>query len=228
MITNCRKARVYTLIGKLFAATLLSIATAHVQAQNDAIPEISANGMAGTANLTTADSLVIEIELEANQTNGINAGWWMVADTGELYYSYSVATDIWSEGLSVGQQGPLSDLPVSEILDLPAPLPTGSFTFYFAVGLLANGEVDMNDLVYSAVTVNITDSGLPPPSGFSMISPYTNVNDLRSVFSYFAEPHRGLDFATNEELKPFRAAAAGTVQTVELIFGETTGKWNWK
>lgn len=185
-------------------------------------PEIFANGMSGTANLNTSDSLIISIGLEAGPSIGINADYWLVADAGGTYFSYDAATASWVDGIIVAAQAPLADLASTVILNLPAPLPVGSFTFYFAVDFLANGEVDLNDLVSSAVAVNIAES---TSTEFSMISPYFDANDLDSVSAYFAETHRGLDFATNAELKPFRAAAAGTVDKVELVQLSGTGNW---
>ncbi len=206
----------------LFMALSLDANIARAQEPTGAEPGIFANVMAGTANLNTSDSLIVDIELEAGPSVGISADWWIIADAGGVYFSYDLATSLWAEGIIVAQQAALADLEPLEILDLPAPLPAGSFTFYFAVDLLANGEIDLNDLVYSAVTVNITESS---NEGFSMISPYSDVNDLRSVGAFFEDIHRGLDFATNAELKPFRAAAAGTVDKVELVQLGGTGNW---
>ncbi len=220
---NARKSLIASLPLILLMALSLSASIVRAQGLTTTEPEIFVNGMSGTANLITSDSLFIEIELEAGPSVGINADWWIIADAGEIYFSYDVATSLWAEGIVVAQQATLADLAQAEILDLSAPLPTGTFTFYFGVDLLANGEIDLNDLFYSAVTVNITGSS---STEFSMISPYTNVDDIRSVFAYDAVSHRGLDFATNAELKPFRAAAAGIVDKVELV--QLAGMGNWQ
>jgi hypothetical protein len=35
-------------------------------------------------------------------------------------------------------------------------LPTGNYTFYFGVDMVMNGSLDMNDIFYDSVIVNIT------------------------------------------------------------------------
>ena len=57
-----------------------------------------------------------------------------------------------------------------------------------------------------------------------LVSPYSNLNDIKSVFPY-DDSHRGLDIATNAELKPFRASAAGVISEVILVQLESTGNW---
>jgi len=57
-----------------------------------------------------------------------------------------------------------------------------------------------------------------------LLSPYSNLDDIRSVFPYY-DSHRGLDFATTAELKPFRASAAGVVRSVNLVQLGSTGNW---
>lgn len=217
-----RKTPIASLPLALLMALSFSANADHGQDPTHAEPKVFANGMLGTANLNTSDSLSIDIELEAGPSVGINADWWLVADAGDIYFSYDAATALWVEGIIVAAQAPLADLELTAILDLPAPLPAGNFTFYFAVDLLANGEVDLNYLVYSAVTVNVSES---TNTEFSMISPYFDANDMLSVGAFFEETHRGLDFATNAELRPFRAAAAGTVDKVELVQLVGTGNW---
>lgn len=208
----------------IFLTTVLLGATnSWAQMQEDPDIVIIANGSAGVVNLNTIDDLFIQIELDPFSSSGVSADWWIIADVGiGNFYYYDLDTSLWMEGMGVGKQGPLFDFELIEILDLPPPLPAGTFTFYFGVDTIPNGEVDVGNLFYSFVTVNITEAST---SDFSMISPYTNANDIDQVWPFFANEHSGLDFQTNEDLKPFRAATAGTVELVELNQNGITGLW---
>ncbi len=62
----------------------------------------------------------------------------------------------WTQGIFVTHQGPLFNLPTVEISTIPvSALPPGTYTFYFAVDLDMNGTIDLSDLFFDSVVVNI-------------------------------------------------------------------------
>ncbi len=59
--------------------------------------------------------------------------------------------------LLVTHQGALFNLSTTEVLNIPVSgLPSGTYTFYFAVDLNMNGIIDFGELFFDSVVVNIT------------------------------------------------------------------------
>ena len=56
--------------------------------------------------------------------------------------------------LSFTYQGPLFDLSTIEVLNMTG-LPAGTYTFYFAVDTNMNGNLDIDELFFDFVFVNI-------------------------------------------------------------------------
>ena len=83
---------------------------------------------------------------------GENADWWVVADTPFGWYHYNVYS--WIPGFSVTYQGPLFDLTPVEVLNI-TDLPVGTYTFYFGVDMVMNGSLNMDQIYYDNVEVNI-------------------------------------------------------------------------
>lgn len=206
---------------RVIPITILLWAT-NIRAQTleDPDPVIIANNSTGVVNLTTTDDLYISIELDPHSSSGVSADWWIVVDTPMGFYYYAAELQTWMPGI-VAYQTPLIDFEPVEILDISS-VPAGSYTFYFGVDTIPNGELDEANLFYSSVIVEVTEASA---GDFSMLSPYINASDIRSIWPFSDETHRGLDFATNIELIPFRAAAAGIVENVELSENEFSGNW---
>jgi len=78
-----------------------------------------------------------------------------VADTSFGLYRYDAGSDSWAPGLTVTYMGPLFDLSPFEVLNTSG-LPTGPYTFYFGVDMNMNGILDMDQIYYDSVVVNIT------------------------------------------------------------------------
>jgi parallel beta-helix repeat protein len=118
------------------------------------IPDIKANSTDGPVNLTFGDPLSVTIELDPGNYPGVQADWWVLANTPVGFY-YKNLSSGWQPGLFVTHQGPLFKLtPPLEVLNTSG-LPTGNYTFYFGVDGNKNGILD-GPLFYDSVEVNIT------------------------------------------------------------------------
>jgi hypothetical protein len=124
----------------------------------DPVPEIKANASDGPITIPQSENLSVTVELDAGDSVGENADWWVVASTpfsppSDWYY-YDLTLD-WQPGLNVTYQGPLFDLSSYTVLNISG-LPVGNYTFYFGVDMIMNGSLDMGDIYYDSVEVTIT------------------------------------------------------------------------
>jgi hypothetical protein len=116
--------------------------------------DIKANGSDGPLTITQNDPLSVTIGLNAAGYTD-DADWWVLADTPFGWYRYDVNGDTWVPGQTVTYQGPLFDLSSYEVLNMSG-LPLGSYTFYFGVDTVMNGSIDMGQIYYDSVDVNIS------------------------------------------------------------------------
>ena len=97
------------------------------------------------------------------------ADWWVAAKVsgtsiidGWYYFDLSTLRFVFAGpspfDILVTLQGPLSNItPPFEILSIAtAALPDGTYTFYFAVDMNMNGSLDMGDIFFDSVVVNIS------------------------------------------------------------------------
>ncbi|MBI2438423.1 MAG: PQQ-like beta-propeller repeat protein [Lentisphaerae bacterium] len=119
-------------------------------------PDIKANGSNGPLTIATNAALSIEVSLDGVDQSGVNADWWVAADTPLGWYHYA-AGNSWLAGISVSYQGPLFNFSSFEILYITG-LPLGAYTLYFGVDLITNGSLDTDQLFYDSVVVNVTET----------------------------------------------------------------------
>jgi sucrose-6-phosphate hydrolase SacC (GH32 family) len=118
------------------------------------VPDIKSNGSDGPVTISTLDPLSVKIELDPGNYPGVQADWWVLANTPVGFY-YKNLSFGWQPGLFVTHQGPLFNLtPPLEVLNASG-LPIGNYTFYFAVDGNMNGILD-GPLFYDSVEVSIT------------------------------------------------------------------------
>jgi hypothetical protein len=123
-------------------------------------PDIKANGSDTDINITTNNNLIISVALNAGSYSDVNADWWVAADTpfGWHYYLYPpgwyYAPDL--SNLQPAYQGALFSLGLTELLNITG-LPSGTYTFYFAIDTIMNGQIDFDHLYHDGVVVNITE-----------------------------------------------------------------------
>jgi|GEM_PF-2146973 hypothetical protein len=146
------------------------VAYAAEECQGGSIIDIKANGSDGPVTLQHGDPLSVTIALTPGDMAGQNADWWVIArDPSYRYYFYNPNTDAWvPKCLScvplASYQGGLVNMGPYEVLNTTAGpqmslapgLPVGTYTFYFGVDLNMDGKLDMDQMYYDSVVVNIS------------------------------------------------------------------------
>jgi len=117
---------------------------------------------------TIIDNLSVTVALDPGSRSDKDADWWVVAnisDTSTIdgwYYFDLSAFGFMPVGdspfnLLATHQGALFNLAALQILNIPVSVfPSGTYTFYFAVDMNMNGFVDLDELFFDFVVVNIT------------------------------------------------------------------------
>jgi len=123
--------------------------------QSIPIPDIKVNNSDGPITLYQNDTLTITVSLN---NNGItdNADWWLAADTpfGLYFYTFSG----WVPYTEPAYQHALFYLPTYEVFSTPVSgLPAGTYTLYFGVDTVMDGNVTWDSLYYDTVEVTVTD-----------------------------------------------------------------------
>jgi len=125
-------------------------------------PDIQVNGSDGPFTVTQSDTTSITVSLDNNgQTD--NADWWLAADTpfGLFFFTFDGWTDAWVPGY----QGPLFYLDSFEVFNMPVlGLPAGTYTLYFGVDTVMDGNVTWDSVYYDTVVVNVIEH-IPDFSG---------------------------------------------------------------
>ena len=124
-----------------------------------AVPVIKVDGT--VQNVTSSsDGLSLDLDLVATTARGEAADWWLVmfAPGGEWFYYdrlgawNGVGSDL--SAISPAMQAPLADLRGVRVAP-PPELRPGSYTFYFAVDLVADGKLTLNRIYYDLIKVDI-------------------------------------------------------------------------
>ncbi|MBI5100744.1 MAG: hypothetical protein HZB33_02745 [Nitrospirae bacterium] len=121
-------------------------------------PDIKANNSGGPVTLRTGDTLSITAGLDAGAGVGINADWWVIAETPIGVY-YFAEPGTWYpapllENIQPTYQGPLYDHETVEVLNVTG-LPPGVYRFYFGADTHMNARIDYDRLYFNYVTVNV-------------------------------------------------------------------------
>jgi hypothetical protein len=108
------------------------------------VPDIKANGQEGPLTVSSATPVSITVSLDPGDKTGQNADWWIVAYTSFAapwnWTSYTYPTG-WMPGINAAMQTTILGLPSSlEMLNMA--LPSGDYTFYFAIDSNADGVPD--------------------------------------------------------------------------------------
>jgi hypothetical protein len=124
-------------------------------------PIIRANDSDGPFSMNSTDNLTITIELSPGGFAGDNADWWLIAATPFGLFHYQPVDSLWVPDLICSHQGPLFNLGEFEVLNISG-LPAGSYTLYFGVDMDMNGTLDIDQVYYDSVTINMSDGGGNP------------------------------------------------------------------
>jgi formylglycine-generating enzyme required for sulfatase activity len=124
----------------------------------DPVPDIKANGLDGPVTVSSGDPFSLSVQLNTGSMSGQNADWWGGVNTGGWYH-YDLASG-WMPGIATTHQGPLFDLNPYTVSGMSG-LPVGTYTFYFAVDLIMNGSLDMDQIYYDSVKVTVIPDTQP-------------------------------------------------------------------
>ncbi len=143
-------------LSMLALAILMGLAAPPVRAAGEYL-SIKANGNTGVVTNSPSASLVVTIEIYAGDYTDMPADWWILAETAGTWYTYNIAAGF-GPGFGVSYQGGLQSLSAYEVLRMSS-LPVGTYTFYFGIDTVVNGQLDVGALVYQSVTVVVNNSG---------------------------------------------------------------------
>ena len=119
------------------------------------VPDIEVNGSDCPTRLSQSDTITATVSLNNNDITD-NADWWLAAVTpfGLFFFTFDGWTDDWMPG----HQGPLFYLDSFELFSMPVSgLPAGTYTLYFGVDTVMDGNVTWDSVYCDTVVVNITD-----------------------------------------------------------------------
>ena len=139
----------------LYVGTKNCVTGCEVWQMKTIIPDIKANNSDGPIALNQSDTLTINVTLD---NNGITdyADWWLAADTPFGLYFYTFYG--WRPYPVPVHKGQLFYLDSYEVFSRPVSgLPAGTYTLYFGVDTVMDGNVTWDSLYYDTVEVNITD-----------------------------------------------------------------------
>jgi len=122
----------------------------------DPIPDIKANGSDGPVTIAPGGNLSVRIALDTGSKLGDNADWWVLVQLPSGGWYHWEKTSGWKSGLSVTYQGVLFDVSSYRVLNTSSLTTPGLYKFYFAVDMIMNGSIDMDQIDYDVVRVNIT------------------------------------------------------------------------
>ena len=138
--------------------TAFTIANFRTSTVSSTTPDVKASSSDGPTTLGIGDTLLVNVSLVAGSNLGVNCDWWVAVNTPfappDDWFHYDLSSG-WTPGLSFTYQGPLFDLSPFEALNMSG-LPVGTYTFYFAVDTNMNGSLDLDQLYYDSIVVNIT------------------------------------------------------------------------
>jgi len=117
--------------------------------------DIKANNSDNAITIHQADQLIISVSLDASDQLGTNADLWAVAVTSFGNFHYSQENQTWLPGIAAMSQEPLFNIPSLDLLNISG-LPVGSYTFYFGYDPVMNGSLELGELLFDRIRVEVT------------------------------------------------------------------------
>jgi hypothetical protein len=125
--------------------------------------DIKANGSDGPITVSFGNPFTLTVQLNSGSMSGQNADWWggvnIASTPPDDWYHYDLISG-WMSGKTTTYQGPLFDLNPYDVLGMSG-LPVGTYTFYFAIDMVMNSLLDMGQIYYDSVKVNIVPQTEP-------------------------------------------------------------------
>jgi len=116
--------------------------------------DISASGSDGPLSITSNDNVSIRIYVVDGGQSALNADWWVAAETPFGWFYYDVGNNSWLPGINVAYQGEVFTVDPVKILTVQG-LPQGAYAFYFAIDTNMNGVLDVDDIHFDSVAVDV-------------------------------------------------------------------------
>jgi hypothetical protein len=123
---------------------------------NRAVPwtDIKANGSDGPISITKSETLQIRVSL-VSYSSTANVDYWLAYKGPAGWVHFNNSAKKWESGLGVTYQGALMDLNNKKVFQSSGMAP-GSYTFYFGVDMVMDGNLTKSQLYYDQVTVTVT------------------------------------------------------------------------
>jgi len=129
--------------------------TVEIQSEVIPIPDIRVNSSDGPITLNQSDTMTVSVVLDNNGRVN-NADWWLAADTPLGLYFFTF--DGWTTNWLPAYQGPLFYLDLFEVLNMPVlGLPAGTYTLYFGIDTVMDGNVTWDSAYYDSVVVDVSE-----------------------------------------------------------------------
>lgn len=146
---------------KLVLSSAISMALCQAVWAADPVTNIQVSGQAFSISLQPGDYL------------NAQADWWILANQNGTWYHYQMNTG-WEAGLYTTLQAPLEEIDDVVFNELQG-LNSGSYTLYFGVDTLGNGQMDIDQLYYSSAAMYVVNSDTSAANenntaGFSVVS----------------------------------------------------------
>lgn len=117
------------------------------------VPDVKANGEGGSITVSSGTPVSITLSLDPDNLSGQNADWWVAESAPDgFFYYFDLSTGSMVQGLLPTYQGPLFSFGTTQLLN-SFNLTVGTHTFYFAVDMNMNGQLDMDSIYYDWVNV---------------------------------------------------------------------------
>jgi hypothetical protein len=120
----------------------------------DPTTDIQVNGLDDFIKLRKGKTADVELQLDPESYEGIDAEWWMLAERNDNWYYYDTLSQRWRLGILQFDQKPLINTVTVETLKMKG-LPTGLYNLYFGVDTNANGSIDPEKYYYDVMSVKI-------------------------------------------------------------------------
>lgn len=116
--------------------------------------DITANGSDDPLTINFGDSLTVDITLDPADDVGLNADYWLLANSPFGWYRYNLLSGSFVPGFVVTYQGTLNPLGPMTVYS-GTTLPIGTYTFYFGVDMEMDGGLDMDQMSHDMVSVTV-------------------------------------------------------------------------
>jgi hypothetical protein len=131
----------------VLCSLLLSVAAAAAP-----VPDVKINGLDGPVVLTQSDTLTVSIAMNNGGVTA-NSDWWFMVVTASGVLMLDSSGKL-GTAVVPAYQGPLTSFPPTTLLSIPlARIPSGTYTFYFAVDTTADGNLDGDAIYYDSATL---------------------------------------------------------------------------